>query len=183
MNNFLFKKLEMSDEQLNKIVTELRNYVSSLIISEENAFSRINYVTLLAQCPELSAFLNSAGLVTTVAGIIRSHPSQVASNPHIDSFPQELAINFPVQDCENSTTKFYQPYTNDGSPPTLVCRQHPNGIEYYHYVDVNWRLLGSITLSGPTLLNIKVPHKVEHYGQLTRISLSLRFKQDPWHLI
>ena len=183
MNQFLFKKLDIEPTLAAEIKDELNKYVfNRLTISEENAFSRIDHILLLHYCPKLKAYLTSLGLTTMIAGLIRSFPKQVAGQPHIDSFPQVLAINFPVCDCENSSTNFYEPYNEDGSPPILTTLTHPNGVEYYHYKDAKWNLLGSVTLDSPTLLNIKVPHKVDHRGDLTRVSISLRFKEDPWHL-
>lgn len=183
MSSFLFKKLAIEDSLAEAIRAELNEYVSNkLIVSQENAFSRIDHIVLLHYCPALREYLKSLGLVTVIVGLIRSFPKQIAEQPHIDSFPQSLAINFPVRDCENSVTNFYEPYNEDGTEPVMTTLKHPNGVEYYHYKDASWRLLGSVTLNGPTLLNIKVPHKVDHHGELTRVSISIRFKDDPWHL-
>lgn len=183
MSQFLFKKLAIDPVLADEIKNELNNYVfNRLTISEENAFSRINHIVLLHYCPKLKSYLTSLGLTTKIAGLIRSFPKQVAGQPHIDSFPQVLAINFPVCDCENSSTNFYEPYNEDGSTPVMTTLTHPNGVEYYHYKDASWRLLGSTTLTGPTLLNIKIPHKVDHHGDSMRVSISLRFTEDPWHL-
>lgn len=183
MSKFLFRVFEVEKSFAEDLKAEVNSYVfTHLTISKENAFSKIDHIALLEHCPKLSAYLGSLGLKTTIAGLVRSWPRQVAKQPHIDSYPQNLAMNFPVQDCENSVTNFYEPYNEDGTPPVMTQFQHPNGVKGSNYRDASWRLLGSVTLAGPTLLNIKVPHKVDHHGDLIRVSLSLRFERDPWHL-
>ena len=178
---FLFKSLEINEQQYISITCELKEYVSKFVtISPDNAFDELDTNQVIKECPKLHEYLISLMLKPIIIGLVRSWPKQIALNPHIDVCAQSLAINFPIQDCENSVTKFYNP---GGNNATKVLRRHPNGISYYHYDNVIWEELDSYSLTVPTLLNVHVPHKVEHYGDNTRLAMSIRFHQDPWFLI
>jgi hypothetical protein len=183
MNNFLYKKLDISAQTTSEIQFELLMYIHKYVtISMTNAFETLDIIHLLTHCKKLTNALTELGVRPAVAGLVRSFPKQVAGNPHIDSGPQSLAINFPVQDCEHSTTNFYKPIGID-SEPVIISKKHPNGTEYFHYENVTWELLDSYCLDLPTLLNVHTPHKVDHYGDQIRLAVSIRFQTDPWFLV
>ena len=177
---FLFKQLEITDSQYVLITRELKEYVSKFVtVSLDNAFAELDTKHVIKECPELCQYLIMLKLEPAVIGMVRSWAKQIALHPHIDVCKQSLAINFPILDCENSITKFYHP---GGSEAKKVLKQHPNGILYYHYENVIWEELGNYSLTSPMLINVHAPHKVEHYGDNTRLAMSIRFQQDPWFL-
>jgi hypothetical protein len=182
MEEFLYKKLDISKQAAAEVQLELIRYVNNHVtISMTNAFDMLDTVHVFTHCYKLRSIIKELKLQPAVVGLVRSFPKQIAGNPHIDSGPQSLAINFPVQDCSNSTTNFYKPIGID-SEPVMVSKKHPNGTEYFHYENVTWKLLDSYCLDTPVLLNVHVPHKVDHYGELNRLAISIRFNEDPWFL-
>lgn len=114
--------------------------------------------------------------------VIRVLPASVAPNyPHTDVMPspdQKVAINWPVFNCEDTYTCFYEekPTAN----PQLV--KLSNGLPYkkYSYDDVIET--HRIKINKPVALRYDVLHAVVNETQQVRVTVSFRFNSNHWEL-
>jgi hypothetical protein len=174
MTDFTFKTLHIpSFAKIKEEIAELHKTMPCI----PGRFSIIDTEKTLKALPTLVEWFNENDLkVRQVAYIsIGANTTQVA---HIDSGDPCLALNFPVINCEYVTTQFIE-YI-----PEELTVQYSIGsnLPYYHYNSIDKKIIGSFSLIEPTLLNIKMPHRVVNNTNLERISLSFRFIKDPWHL-
>ena len=101
------------------------------------------------------------------------------SPPHIDSQDNSLALNFPIQNCENSYTEFYQ------IPKDSLMIAKRNGEVLSKSIISNsfGECVTKYYLNSAVLINTHQPHKVVCLDHEQRICISFRFVKDPWHLI
>lgn len=102
-----------------------------------------------------------------------------AQPPHKDNADQILAVNFPVYNCEEVKTVFY----DDTNVKTTLRYTQAHNIPYYHYEIDRRAPIAEYILSKPVILNVKKIHSVVNNSNKDRISLSFRFEEEPWHLI
>lgn len=88
-----------------------------------------------------------------------------------------LAINIPLMNCENSVTELWSTsshpdaeFTVNNAPHSVFERQNCTKIDEY-------------VLDRPVIFRTDIPHSVKNNGILPRRAISLRFKDDPWHLV
>lgn len=175
MKDFLFKILDT--ELFDKIKEEL----SILYERTEPAPGRFRILdkdATLNLLPTVVKWFQENNLeVRQVAYIsLAGHTSQQA---HVDSGEPQLALNFPVINCDEVVTEFFKLEEQDLTIQYTVETNLP----YHHFDSTDKDPIGSFSLTQPTLLNIKMPHRVVNNTDSERISLSFRFKNDPWHLI
>ena len=135
------------------------------------------------EIPELKGLFNSYGL-NDLRGllIIRALPASVAPNyPHTDTMPSpdmKVAINWPVLNCQDTFTAFYEPKPDALPVPTKLV----NGLPYtkYEYNDVVETHRMRITV--PTAIRYDVLHAVINNTSSVRITASFRFDSNHWEL-
>ena len=88
-----------------------------------------------------------------------------------------LAINIPLDNCEESITKFWETDKPDNIQFT------PNGMPYNLIEEKDCRYISEFKLTQPIIFNTCVPHNVVNPQKVWRRAISIRFKDDPWHLI
>jgi hypothetical protein len=88
-----------------------------------------------------------------------------------------LAINIPLMNCENSLTELWtsslenkQVLTENDLPYNIFEKEHCTKIDQF-------------ILDRPVIFKTDVPHSVKNNSMMVRRAISLRFKDDPWHLI
>ena len=110
---------------------------------------------------------------------------QVAANAvgriHTDWRPSnegyQLALNIPLSNCEHSITSIW---SSDYEPPM----QYTDNGQPYNYFEVSrCKKLAEFKLTQPTLFRTDLPHSVDNPTGSIRKAISVRFKQDPWHLV
>lgn len=177
MKDFLFKILDIDSVSFEKIKDEISVFNKS-IESVPGRFTIVDKESALNALPTIVEWFKKNNLeVRQIAHIsIGAHITQQA---HIDSGEPELALNFPVLNCDNVTTEFFKLEQQDLTIQYTIGTNLP----YHHFNSDNKNIIGSFSLMQPTLLNIKMPHRVVNNTDLERISLSFRFKKDPWHLV
>lgn len=117
-------------------------------------------------------------LFKTVLIQVQKHtslPIHTDFRPHDNN---QLAINIPLLNCEDSYTKFYKTtkendlveYSSSGSP---LIRYHPDDCVQ----------IDEFRLSNPVVFRTDIPHSVVNLSPNTRLAISLRFETDPWHLV
>lgn len=173
VENFYFKYLDLSYniqevESLYKIYADIPGRFSMLRIQQ--AMEYLPSINLLFKnlnlTPSKMAYIN-----------IGSNTTQII---HCDWGAETLALNFPVYNCLDTFTEFYDVPESELREGKTMGTELP--FYYYNNLD-NKKFVDKFTLSKPVLLNIKKAHSVVNKTSSSRISLSFRFKTDPWFLI
>lgn len=110
---------------------------------------------------------------------------QVAPNArgriHTDWRPSDyghqLALQIPLYNCENSITELW---SSDYTPPTQYT---DNGQPYNYYERDRCIKISEFKLVKPVIFRTDVPHSVNNTNTKIRQAISIRFKEDPWHLV
>ena len=177
-DNFLVKHLVIPNYEL--ILGEIQSFYLKNMPNDVSQYGHISPVRLLDSSPNLKQWLADNNLILSKSAIIRTPPptKNLDLYPHTDTQLRDLALNFPVQNCEGCYTALYK-MTNG----TQNLKVLPNGLSYVIYsADVKFEEITRFTLNGPVLFNTKVPHQVWNPTDKLRISARLRFTVDPWFL-
>jgi hypothetical protein len=114
---------------------------------------------------------NKVAYISTLANVVQP--------PHKDNSEQMIAVNFPVDNCDEVKTVFY----DDTDVKSVLLHTRSTNIPYHHYLLSGHTPITHYVLSSPVILNVKKIHSVVNTTNKNRISLSFRFEQDPWHLV
>jgi len=172
-SNFYFKSLNIPN--IERINEEIKMYDQNR--EPTIGFSMIKHDTVLESLPTLNTWFKEFKMIVDRVAVIIIKSNNIQM-PHIDYGPHSLAINFPLQHCENTWTRFFK---NTGQ---VVEKFTPDTkVPYLAFVDDNMQEETRYELTGPTLLNIKQPHSVLNRTEFNRSCISFRFKEDPWFLL
>lgn len=175
-----FNPVEVPNWQ--KIVEQLRDYIynHSGVIEDKKSFFYFQDLEKVKQhVPLLFETFAAMGLSTinyvAVTHVIGATEHQ---QPHIDNVPQNVRINFPIENCEGTYTVFYKhPYI----PKHGV---NDNGVPYLRVYFDQSEEVARYELAGPTALMVNIPHAIVRETKVDpRISVSVGFEYDPWHLL
>lgn len=170
---FFYKKLYIND--LTGI--DLKRY--PFLFKTNNPFEYINVPDVLEKIPEIMTATQKLSLDILKIAIIKTSPLDLDVEPHIDSQENSLALNLPIENCENSYTVFY----NLNETSKILTLKKPNGVLYKKIISAKpLSEAERYTLDCPTIINTQAPHKVVYQGSGVRRCMSIRFKKDPWHL-
>jgi hypothetical protein len=180
MKNFLYQKIEI--DNILEISEQLQAWDLKFNQEFPNHFKLINTREVLRQLPLLSLWFKSHDTIPTETLYIKTAPLTI-QGIHVDPVSRRgnslSALNFPIsKNCRNTFTRFYQ---DTGSYIDWV--DSATGNIFPLLDDEDPKIIGEYKLSGPTLLNIRVPHAVYNPTLEPRVTLSFRFKNEPWHLL
>jgi hypothetical protein len=172
-DDFYFKSLNIPNvEQINEEIKVYDQTRESTV-----GFSHVNNDLVLNALPTLTKWFNEHNMIIDRIAVlvIKSNSIQV---PHVDQGTQSLAINFPLQHCADTWTRFFK---NTG----IVVKKFTldTKVPYLAHIDSNRQEDARYELTGPTLINIKKPHSVMNNTNFDRSCISFRFKEDPWFLL
>lgn len=174
---FLNKNLDIPNYQF--LLMELKSFYLKRIPSEPSPFNHVDVTELLINCPITNIWLRENNLSLKVAALIITLPHKSHVDPHVDTQNNNLAINFPIENCEGCWTSLYKIIKGSTSQSTL-----PNGLTYVSFSeDAEFEEISKFTLESPVIFNTKIPHQVWNPTDKTRVSASLRFHKDPWWMI
>ena len=170
MSSFCFKQLDISYDH-----NEILNFYDTN--EKHDSFKIMHPNEVLAKLPSIAKWFTEQKLVPSYVAYIaiKKHFCQVI---HIDSGNQQLAINFPVYNCDTIETRFYT--VDESSTKTFISATSKLPATEY---TASTSTICSYILNKPTLLNLKMPHNVDNNTDITRYALSFRFKEDPIHLM
>lgn len=120
---------------------------------------------------DLKTNLDSLGLTEYISFIgfyIVHTTSENGSTKHIDSGGYNYSLNIPICGCYNTFVNFY----NTNTVPTL--KQTRLGVSYYEYDQSISDIIGSLELTTPHIINVKVPHNIVNKNSMPRITLLVR---------
>jgi hypothetical protein len=92
-------------------------------------------------------------------------------------YGHQLALQIPLVNCENTTTSIW---ASDYTPPTQYTT---NGQPYNYYEPSRCTKITEFKLTSPVLWRTDLPHSVDNPTVFVRKAISIRFVQDPWHLV
>jgi hypothetical protein len=100
---------------------------------------------------------------------------------HTDFRPNEygdqLALQIPLDNCEDSVTEMWE---SEYDPPIQYT---DNGQPYRFFEPSRCKKLTEFKLTQPLIFRTDVPHSASNMGNKIRRAISVRFKDDPWHLV
>ena len=170
--NFIYKYIDhLPIEQIHK---EIITYHQSREFPSH--FYLVDIAEVLSNLPTLSDWFRDQRLISIhCAHLVQKANSQQAL--HIDTGNQQIALNFPVEIVDEAYTAFYK------FKGKLVDKLTPKtGVRYQQYIDNELEELGRYCLTQPTLINIKLPHRIVNLSATNRYCFSFRFAEDPWRL-
>lgn len=92
-------------------------------------------------------------------------------------YGHQLALQIPLVNCENSITSFW---SSNYTPPTQYT---DNGYPYNHYIADRCTKITEFCLTKPAIFRTDIPHSVNNSSHIVRKAISVRFLEDPWHLV
>jgi hypothetical protein len=178
-----FKHLDWN-EPLGGYTKELQRFIQSTgLIEKGTFFNPIGAARVYEVIPSLKDLFVRHNLTDFHSmAVIRVLPASVAPNfPHTDVMPspdQKIAINWPVFNCQETFTAFYEE-KNDATPELVKL---PNGLPYkkYKYSDVVET--HRIRINLPTAIRYDILHAVVNETDRVRITASFRFISNHWEL-
>lgn len=173
---FTYKKIYI--ENWIQMIEEFKNVVDFPLYKE--AFSYLPNIEIFSSCRTFNQWITSNNIQLLKAAVIVSDTSAGEYPPHVDSQINSLALNFPIENCLETETQFFK-LTDDDQILELA---KPNGTRYKKIIFSSTpKLVDSYVLDSPTILNTHIPHKLVNTSRSSRIALSFRFVNDPWHLV
>ena len=166
------------------ISRKLERFVASVnVIKMGTFFNPFKAEEVLKWVPEITSVLRVLDITDFYSvAIIRALPSSIAPNfPHTDIMPlpdQQVALNWPVYNCKDTYTTFYELKPDQKPEHNKLINNMPYERVTYDQVVETHR----IKIDRPTLIRYDVLHAVVNKTNSVRITASLRFKTNPWHL-
>ncbi len=161
---FTWQYIDLPEKEIIKIQYDFKQSLPN----NELFFQGLNITTRRF----LSMPIYSAVLIQVPPGAGLDH-----SGIHHDVDSTRLAINIPLDNCEESITSFWQSWM------PAITDNTPNGYSYAYYDPRYCRKIDEFKLTRPIIFDTSVPHNVGNPTDKWRRAISLRFKPDPWHLI
>lgn len=100
---------------------------------------------------------------------------------HADIGPFDIALQLPVYGCDQGYTGYYTSTQvhDKHTGPVIITPNH----RWLDYDADSVTEIDRYYLTGPVIINIRQIHSVQNWSPETRLALSVRFWEDPWHLI
>jgi len=121
------------------------------------------------------------------------HSDSLVPNPET-GVPQTLALQIPIEGTEGTDTIFWSSFdeeptvlptsANSGDRHNLKLNAMLSEDEYPSYVipkRYSCTEVTRCTIDSPYMLNIGQYHSITNFKDTRRITLSVRFLEDPWH--
>jgi hypothetical protein len=172
------------NEPIEDYTEQLRRFVKTTgLIEKGTFFNPIGAARVYDAIPALKDLFARRGIHDLHSmAVIRVLPSSVAPNfPHVDVMPspdQKVAINWPVFNCENTFTTFYEEKP-DANPEVVKLS---NGLPYKRYSFNDVTETHRIKINKPVALRYDVLHAVVNETKDVRITTSFRFLSNHWEL-
>ena len=148
-------------------------------IKNKLGYEYLEFNTLNVIVPSLRPWLDSLniGTIKLVALVVFGENEKQAT--HQDGQQQDLALNFGIQ-VKNTYTNMFR--IVKGQPTKVYYGKQ--GLFYHNYNDCILEKETQFNLeNNPVLFNTKQIHQVVNPTDIPRVAISLRFFEDPIHLI
>lgn len=165
-------------ESVEVITSKLQSFILDINEIKTSTY-KISIENLLTNVPELAQQLEKYNFgEMSVARILVTAPNSALRlhNDGNDITPKFIALNWPLLHCNNT---FMRWYTAD----IMVKNYEEVGYGVFDlYNRDTAQLIGNAELTEPALVNINCPHDVDNSLNTARFMLSMRFRQEPFHL-
>jgi hypothetical protein len=162
---FLWKYIDISNEEIENIK---KLYLNNLP-NNNHFFQPIDI--------DISNFLGLEVQRFVLIQVEANAVGRIHTDWRPNNYGNQLALNIPLINCENSTTSLW---SSDYDPPTQYTA---NGQPYNFFNPDRCIKLSEFRLTAPVIFRTDVPHSVDNPTSEIRKAISIRFKTDPWHLV
>lgn len=111
---------------------------------------------------------------------VRANSSLHIHKDHRPYDNNQLAINIPLLNCNESVTEFYKPLIQKDEFNSILT---VNGSPYISYKEDECEKIAEFWLKEPVIFRTDILHGVRNYSNSPRLAISLRFVEDPWELV
>lgn len=148
--------------------------------------------------PLITEIFEPYGLTPVEYALINANPKTYSV--HIDISKQDLRINVPILNCEQSSTHFFKPKSDEivkrkqkefydkvanytigyyGADVQSIDNKQTAGEDFLGYAHHEVDLIDQVILRKPTILRVREPHAVAVKKNATpRLSLTIEFIED-----
>ena len=166
--------------QYENISNSIYDYLGekNLVYNNEIFYNDLPHIEFLKKFPKINSFLTSFNTYCIGIGLIKIFYNKVAI--HQDNSASNggsVRLNWPVLNCQNSDTIFYENFNGRTEKKLL-----DNGTVFHEYQDADCREIDRFCLDSPTAFNVSIPHRV-WCEQFPRISLTFHLKPNPFWLL
>ena len=183
-DNFYFEHIDI--ENYDVIIQELRSHVllklNQMGTNFYSGLLRLSEKDLLDNCPQLLSWFNKNNmeLIMSAVHIMQAHGiGQLHSDSNGDETGR-LALNFDIENADVTKTKLYK--INVPGTMHLTSGQKLPYIVYQNNADT-CKQVTEYDLSKPVLFDNTKPHSVTNHTDCRRVAITLRFRNDPVHLL
>lgn len=203
MKEFLYKFIELD----NTIVDEIINYSNNVLPKTQPRLNSFNNIEVFYEnCPRTKEWVYSNNtkllfchrLVWSYDNLQKPHTDFNHDPESVEKFyfnvvpnhqtKNVIALNIVTSNSDNSWISYYRRRNNKHDKKTLNVLNGISGLysenNYITYYDLeDLEEIDRIKTDRPVLLNTTVPHWIINEQSTPRVTISLRFDPDPWHLI
>ena len=179
MNKY-FAKLNVSNEDI--LISKSLEFVKSkpdvFYRKKTNAsFYEFDVREYLAAVPEMQASMQELGFRCLRAAVYVMY-SNVHSSAHRDCLNDQARINFPLLNCKNSYTEFYE------NVKTFSWINPQTGLQSHRVVNDDFVLADRVEMTGATVIRVSEAHNViMDESTVPRITLTIGVYPNPIFLL
>lgn len=178
-SDFTYKYLEVKNSS--EIISELQDYYSTNKSKYDQQFNGVTLTNLIAKCRHFKQWIVENKLRPTYAYYVVVRPGET-SPLHIDAQENDLSVNFPIENCQDTWTTMYTVHS-----PLVYRAVYPGGVKRHWWEwessDPERTEICRCVVTQPLVFNTKIPHQVNNPTQCDRVTFIIRFRVDPWFLI
>ena len=169
---FCYKKIPL--DNLKEIQKDLLSVIPIDYLKEEKLFYPKDIQSFFLSIPSLRETLNNLGWLDKLSSVGFALNILGPGNwvpIHIDSGDFDYSFNIPITDCRNTLVNFYNA---ESIEPTKFTNPKNTDATYYRFKKEDCRLIESLELTVPALVNVKIPHGVVNFSDKKRVTLLIR---------
>lgn len=170
MKNFRYLDVNNWQSIADKVYLYVKNETN--ILETDEFWNFTDREKLLEYAPELETYFISLGLNISHFAIIKmvdGHPTDI----HIDWQAPTSRIQWPILNCESSTTKLYK--IVKGKPRVDIVGK----IFYWNLSGAEFEVVDEFKLNKPLVWRTNLPHCVFPTNNELRLSMTCYFSQPP----
>jgi hypothetical protein len=184
---FIYRKVFI--ENIDEMHDELVRFALPYSVDKPTGLWALDLDEFKTTCPKCVDYFDSISQLNNLfkTCIVVVHPKTTGRDAHVDNNIEPpidsgitkgcISFNFDIQNGINTSVIFYKYISGDKK---IVALPDATQGSYIFYSGCEMEELGRYTLKTPAIMNNTVPHAILNDTELPRISLSFRFKVDPW---
>lgn len=162
---FIWKYVELDQGEVDRIKEK---YLSVLPV-EKHFFQTLDL--------GIKEFMGRPIFKTVIINAMPTSTGQIHKD-HRPHDQNQLAINIPLINCDNSVTEFW-----DTDEDRTRIQYSSSKSPYIHFNRDRCKKIDEFVLTQPVIFRTDLPHSVNNYSTEPRLAISLRLEKDPWDLV